>query len=89
MSRLTAPPPPSQASKPNGRLSAAMVPARAEAPQNMTSSNQKRWVDLSFKVTEDERDEFRIEAALRKMSHKELLNAALQLYRETYPVPGR
>jgi hypothetical protein len=36
-----------------------------------------------------ERDDFRIEAALRKMSYKELLLASLQLYSDTYPVPGR
>lgn len=86
MSRLTAPPPPP---KPNGRLSSALVPARAEAPQNMTTANQKRWVDLSFKLTEEERDEFTLEAAKRKMKHKELFQAAMQLYRDTYPVPER
>nr|WP_042670017.1 hypothetical protein [Methylobacterium sp. B34] len=86
--RLSAPPPPPKDDKPAGRLAHA-VPARGEAPQNMTTSNQKRWVDLSFKLTEDERDEFILEAAKRKMKHKELFQAAMQHYRDTYPVPDR
>jgi hypothetical protein len=72
-----------------GRMRPELAPIPMEAPQNLATSNQKRWVDLSFKVTEDERDAFRLEAAKRKMSHKELLMAALTLYREQFPVPER
>lgn len=72
-----------------GRLTPDSAPKPVEAPQNMTTSNQKRWVDLSFKVTEEERDEFLLEAAKRKMKHKELFHAAMAYYREHFPVPNR
>ena len=85
---VTAPPPPRTLAA-KGRLKPESAPAPAETPQNLTKSNQGKWVDLSFKVTEDERDEFRLEAAKRRMSHKELLQAALTLYREQFPVPER
>lgn len=84
---MSIPPPPSKARP--GRLTPDLAPAPVEAPQNLSTSNQKRWVDLSFKVTEDERDDFRLEAAKRRMSHKELLQAALTLYREQFPTPDR
>jgi hypothetical protein len=55
---MSMPPPPSKARL--GRLTPDLAPAPIQAPQNLQSANQKRWVDLSFKVTEVERDEFRI-----------------------------
>lgn len=59
MSRLSAPPPPPKDEKPKGRISHA-VPKRGEAPQNMAAADGKRWVDLSFKVTQEEFDDFRL-----------------------------
>jgi hypothetical protein len=87
-SRLTAPPPPPKDEKPAGRLAHA-VPARGEAPQNMATADAKRWVDLSFKVTQEEKDEFLLEAAKRRMKHKELFFASWSHYRDDYPVPER
>ncbi|NEU14432.1 hypothetical protein G3T14_20220 [Methylobacterium sp. BTF04] len=60
-----------------------------QALQTPDTANQKRWVDLSFKVTEDERDDFRLEAAKRRMTHKELFQTAMAVYREQHPVPVR
>lgn len=72
-----------------GRLQPESAPKPVETPQNLTRSNQGKWVDLSFKLTEDERDEFILEAAKRKMKHKELFHAAMAFYREHFPVPNR
>jgi len=88
MSRLSAPPPPPKDEKPKGRLAHA-VPRRGEAPQNMTAADNKTWHDLSFKVTLEQLEDFRLEAAKRKMKQKDLLLAMWAHYNDTYPVPDR
>lgn len=45
----------------------------------MTAADQKRWVDLRFSVTDKERDEFRLDAAKRKMGPKALFQKVMQL----------
>jgi hypothetical protein len=58
-------------------------------PQRRGRSNGKPWRDRSFKVTPAECDEFVLEAAKRRMTHKGLFLAATQFYRDTNPVPRR
>lgn len=87
-SRLPSPPPPSNDEKPAGRL-ADFVPARGEAPQNMTAPDGKAWHDLSFKVTRAQIGRFRLEATKREMKQKDLLLAMWAHYNDTYPVPER
>lgn len=88
MSRLSAPPPPPKDDKPKGRISHA-VPKPSDAPQNMVGSDGKTWFDLSFKVTQEELDAFRLEAAKRRMKQKELFLACWSHYRDDFPVPER
>ncbi|MCP1540087.1 hypothetical protein [Methylorubrum extorquens] len=82
---VTAPPPPRTLAN-AGRLKPESAPAPAEAPKNLSTSNQGKWVPLTFKVTEDERYAYRLEAAKRRMNLKELFEAALKTYREQYPL---
>lgn len=60
-------------------------PTLEETPSNLIMPAEG-WADLNFKVTHDFRKQFRIEAALRGMSNKSLLEAALKLYLENFPV---
>lgn len=88
MSRPKSPPPPPKNKKPASQIGHA-VPARGDAPQYMTSADGKTWHDLSFKVTLEQLEDFRLEAAKRRMKQKNLLLAMWAHYNDTYPVPER
>ncbi|SDA15582.1 hypothetical protein SAMN02799622_01338 [Methylobacterium sp. UNC378MF] len=86
MSRLSAQPPPPKDEKPKGRIGHA-VPKRDEAPQNMAAADGKLWFDMSFKVTREQLEAFRLKAAKRKMKQKDLLLARWAFYCNNFPVP--
>ena len=76
------PPPP----KSGSRLQAAPPPP-AEAPVNMSTPNGDRTVDLNFKVSPALHQAFKMEAAARGMTMKEILEASFRCYLERYPRP--
>lgn len=56
--------------------------------QKTSAKTVKRWMDLSFKVTERESRAFKIQAAHRGTSHKALFLAAVEYYCRAFPVAG-
>lgn len=65
------------------------VQSPAASSQTIIPFDQKRWANLSFKLTEEKRDSFVLEAALRKMKQNELLLTAVQHYPDHHPSTER
>ena len=53
----------------------------------MAAVDGKLWFDMSFKVTREQLEAFRLEAAKRKMKQKDLLLAMWAFYCNNFPVP--
>lgn len=73
------------AAKGSGRLSA--VPTTKETPNNLFLPSEL-FVDLGIKVEAEFRQRVKVEAATRGMTNKELIQAAVQLYLDTFPTTG-
>ncbi|WP_036281779.1 hypothetical protein [Methylocystis sp. ATCC 49242] len=55
-----------------------------EKPNEPTDNAPKKWADFNFKVDDDFRAFFAIEARMRRMSNIALLKTALKHYLDTY-----
>jgi len=79
--KLDVPPPPRK-----GRLG-IFAPMLNEASDNLskpTDSGSTTFIDMNFKVQPDFHRRFKIEATLRGLSMKELLEASFRAYLEQY-----